>query len=116
MNHRAKRSWNGIVLWLVLLWLCAFCYGLALLRMEFRHAFALLDERAIRRMALIDFVHAHPELTAGYALIFLAAILQGVWRRHPRWARHAAFAGFAAPCIVYLCVCAQISQKIVLWR
>lgn len=115
MSHRQQRRWTALCLWFVLFGQCVICHGLALEQMEFRHAFVLLDGRAIRHMALVDFVHAHPELAAGYALLFAAVILHGLARRHPRWARYAAFAGFAAPCLAYLCVCVQISGKIVLY-
>ncbi len=76
--------------------------------------FLITDARTIRQMGAIDFMHENIWIICAYAAFFFATLLWMEIRNLPRWARWGAFAGLAAPWILYTHACIDLSGKFVL--
>ena len=70
-----------------------------------------MNSRTEHGMALIDFLNSHGWFTAIFALLFTGSLLYLELRNAPRWWVWLTFFVFAAPCLMYLMVCAYISNK-----
>jgi hypothetical protein len=77
--------------------------------------FAFMDERTIRQMSAIDFMHAHYWIAIAYAAVFLSSLLWLEFRGAPRWAVWITFSVLAIPCLVYAWACVRIGNKIIYW-
>ncbi len=104
------------VLLLLLLGASAFAHVLAHVRMEVAsRQFAIMDDRTIRQMGVIDFMHAHYWIAIAYGTVFFATLLWLEFRSAPRWAVWVAFCLLAMPCIIYAGACLHIGNKFILW-
>src|SRR5262245_7491573 len=75
-------------LWLLLLvgmLACGNC--IALLKADMRDCFALMNQRTVHNLVLIDFVNSRPLLVVSYFLVFWSALAFSIVRRHPAWSR-----------------------------
>jgi hypothetical protein len=104
------------VLLLLLLSASTFAHVLARVRMDMAsRQFAIMDDRTIRQMGLIDFMHAHYWVAIAYAAVYLGSLLWLEIRGAPRWAVWVTFGLLALPCLVYAGACLRIGNKFILW-
>ena len=75
--------------------------------------FALMDDRTIREMTAIDFLHDHYWIGIFYAAAFLIGLLWLEFRASRCWLVWGSFVLFAAPCCAYLWACMHIGVKFV---
>ena len=110
-----RHSASSVVL-LLLLGASTFAHVLAHLRMDMANRqFAIMDDRTIREIAVIDFMHAHYWVAIAYAVVFFATLLWLEIRSAPRWAVWVMFCLLALPCLVYAGACLRIGNKFILW-
>ena len=113
---RINRHGVSSVFLLLLLGASGFAHFLAHVRMEAANRqFAIMDDRTIRQMGVIDFMHAHYWIAIAYGAVFLACLLWLEFRGAPRWAVWVTFCILALPCIVYAGACLCIGNKFILW-
>jgi hypothetical protein len=74
--------------------------------------FALMNDRTLRAMALIDWVAANWWLAAAYAFLPVACVAFLQIRGRPSWTYWPAAALFCLPCVVYWVPCAYIMGKL----
>ena len=99
----------------LLLGACAFADFMARLRMDiFSRQFAIMDERTIRDMTVIDFIHAQYWVVIAYAAVFLACLLWLEFRAASRWTVCVAFILLALPALAYGRACSHIANKLIL--
>ena len=97
-----------------LLGICGFTHFLALVKMDvMERKFPIMNPRTEHNMALIDFLNGHRWFVAVFILMFIGSLLYLELRNAPRWSVWLTFFVFAAPCLMYLMVCAYISNKFV---
>lgn len=96
----------------LLMGVCFFLDFMARLKMRSAEMFALMDDRTIREMKVIDFIHQHWWFVAVYILIFWAALLRLEFRSASRGIVWLSFSLFALPLFAYCGACAHISNKI----
>ena len=101
----------------VLFALCWFSHYLARLAMEIcnRH-FPVMDGKALRAMALIDWVAAHSWLAFAYAFMVIASVAFLQVRGRPAWTCWATAILFCIPCFAYWFPCALIAGKLLQLR
>ena len=104
------------VLLLLILGASTFAHVLAHVRMDAAsRQFAIMDDRTIGQMRIIDFVHAHCWVVIAYAVVFLASLLWLELRDAPRWSIWVTFAVLALPFLAYAEACLRIGNKFILW-
>jgi hypothetical protein len=95
---------------------CAFADFMARLRMDmFSRQFAIMDERKIRDMTVIDFIHGQYWVVIAYVAVFLACLLWLEIRAASRWTVCVAFIVLALPALAYGRACLHIGSKVILW-
>ena len=72
-----------------------------------------MDDRTIREIRLIEFLHVNLWILAFYSGLFLVSLCWMEQRRYPRWTVWVAFALLALPFVAYLRACFHISGKII---
>ena len=77
--------------------------------------FALMDDRTVREMGLIDFIHSHLWMVIAYAVVFLVCLLWLEFRAAPRWSIWVTFIVLALPVMAYGSACLHIGNKFILW-
>jgi hypothetical protein len=93
-----------------------FTHWSARLRMDMAsRQFALMDDRTVRKLSVIDFVHSHFWIAAAYGAVFLACLIWLEFRAAPRWAVWATFIMLALPSLAYARTCLHIGNKFILW-
>ena len=92
---------------------CAIVHYLALGSME-KHSryFASMDDKAAKRMAIIDLLQGHGWMVLAYALVFLGCLCWMERRSTPRWAFWTSFSAMAAPCLLYCWGCVGLLTTI----
>src|SRR6266542_2310884 len=103
------------VLLLLVLGASTFAHVLARVRMDMASRFAIMDDRTIGQMRVINFVHAHCWVAIAYAVVFLASLLWLELRDAPRWVVWVTFVLLALPCLTYAWACLCIGNKVILW-
>ncbi len=113
---RINRHGGSIAALVVLFGLFAFSHWYARLRMEMasRH-FAIMDDRTVREMSVIDFIHGHLWIVVAYAAVFVACLIWLEFRAAPRWAVWATFIALALPLFVYDRACLHVGSKFIMW-
>jgi len=107
---------TSTVLLLFLLTASAFAHSLALVRMEVASRwFAVMDDRTVSQMGIIDFMHAHQWMAIVCGAVFLGMLLYLEFRKAPRWSVWITFCLLALPCMTYAGACLRIGNKIILW-
>jgi hypothetical protein len=94
----------------------AFCWVThyaAVLKMQFfNRQFALMNDKTLRAMALIDWVAANWWLAVAYAFLAVASVAFLQFRGRPRWTWRVTALVFCIPCVVYWQPCAYIAGKL----
>ena len=99
----------------LLLGAAAAAHFMARLRMDMSsRQFAIMDERTIRDMTVIDFIHAQYWVVIAYAAVFLACLLWLEFRAASRWTVCVAFILLALPALAYGRACSHIANKLIL--
>ena len=97
----------------VLLPAIAFMHWSARFRMDMANRqFVLMDDRAVREMTIIDFIHGHLWILAPYAAVFFGCLLWLEFRSAPRWSVWVSFIIFTLPFLAYARACLHISNKL----
>jgi hypothetical protein len=110
LNQRA----TTVVTAILLVELCSFTHFLALTKMDVvERKFPIMNPRTEHNMSLIDFLNGHRWFVVVFILMFIGSLLYLELRNVPRWSVWLTFFLFAAPCLMYLIVCAYISNKFV---
>ena len=92
--------------------LCGLSHYLGLQKMAaVARRFPVMNSRTEKGMALIDFLDSHRWFAAAFAFLFIGSLLYLEMRGSPRWSVWLTFFVFAVPCLMYLMVCAYISNK-----
>ena len=84
------------------------------MEMASRH-FAIMDDRTVHEMGLIDFIHGDLWIVAAYVAVFVASLIWLEFRTAPRWAVWITFIVFALPLLAYARACLHIGNKFILW-
>lgn len=93
--------------------LCWFIHYLAVLKMEIgKRQFAVMNDKTLRAMALIDWLATHYWLAIGYVLLVVASVAFLQIRGRPPWTCWLAAVLFCLPCVVYCTTCAYIANKL----
>ena len=92
-----------------------FAHVLARVRMDMASRFAIMDDRTIGQMRVIDFMNAHRSVAITYAAVFLASLLWLEFRAAARWVVWVTFVLLALPCLTYAWACLCIGNKVILW-
>jgi len=103
------------VLLLLLLGASTFAHVLAHARMDIASRFAIMDDRTIGQMRVIDFMHAHRSVAITFTAAFLASLLWLEFRAAARWVVWVTFVLLALPCLTYAWACLCIGNKVILW-
>ena len=100
----------------LLLGACAFADFMARIRMDMasRH-FAIMDDRTVRDIRFIDFMHAHLWMVIAYMVVFLGSLLWLECRAVTRWSVWVTFIVLALPALAYGSACLHIGNKFILW-
>ena len=77
--------------------------------------FAIMDDRTVREMSVIDFIHGHLWIVVAYVVVFLACLLWLEFRASPRWAVWVTFVVLASPVLAYARACLHIGNKFIMW-
>jgi hypothetical protein len=77
--------------------------------------FAIMDDRALREMSFIDFIHGHLWIVAAYAVVFFACLVWLKFRSAPLWLVWITFLVLALPLLVYGRACLHIGNKFIMW-
>jgi hypothetical protein len=113
---RMKRYGGSVVSLIVLFGLMAFIHWDARFRMDMAsRQFAIMDDRALREMSFIDFIHGHLWIVAAYAVVFFACLVWLKFRGAPRWLVWITFLVLALPLLVYGRACLHIGNKFIMW-
>jgi hypothetical protein len=95
----------------------AFCWmthHVAFLKMEgCGRQFALMNDRTMRVMALIDWVTAHSWLVIAYTLLPFASVAFLQIRGRPPWTCWVVVVVYCIPCVMYWSACAYIAGKLI---
>ena len=93
--------------------ICWFIHFAASMKMEFcNRQFALMNDKTLRAMALIDWVAAHAWLAIAYVFLTAASVVFLQIRGRPAWTYWLAAVVFCVPCVVYWLPCAYIAGKL----
>ena len=111
-----NRHGAPLVLLLLLLGAAAFANLMARLRMDMAdRRFALMDERTIHEMRVIDFLNDRPWIVIAYVAVSLACFLWLKLRTAPRSTVWAMFTVLALQVLIYGNACLHIGNKVILW-
>ncbi len=77
--------------------------------------FAIMDDRTVRQMGFIDFVHAHMWMVIVYVVVFQAGLLWLEFRAMPRWCVWVTFIVLSLPALAYGSACWHIESKVINW-
>jgi hypothetical protein len=92
----------------------AFADFMARIRMDLANRqFAIMDERTVREMRVIDFIHTHLWMVIAYVAVFLACLLWLESRPMPRWSVWVTFIVLALPALAYGNACLHIGNKFI---
>jgi hypothetical protein len=81
-------------------------------KMDFNNRqFAVMDDRTMREVRVIDFLHANLWLPLLYSAVFAGSVLWLEYRGAPRWAVWGTFVLLALPCLTYARACLHIVGK-----
>jgi hypothetical protein len=112
-----NRRGGSVASLVVLFGLIAFTHWSARLRLDMANGqFAIMDDRTVREISVIDFMHGHWWIVAAYGVLFLACLIWLEFRTASRWAVWATFIMLALPLLAYARACLHIGTKIVIWR
>src|SRR6266516_4864827 len=104
------------VLLLLILGASTFAHVLAHVRMDAAsRQFAIMDDRTIGQMRVIDFMNAHRSAAITYAAVFLVSLLWLELRDAARWVVWVTFVLLALPCVTYAWACLCVGNKVILW-
>ena len=113
---RINRHGGSVASLVVLFGAIAFTHWSARLRMNMAgRQFALMDDRTMRELSVIDFVHSHWWIVAACGVVFLTCLIWLEFRAAPRWAVWATFIMLALPLLAYAWACLHIGNKFMLW-
>ncbi|MGA2035641.1 MAG: hypothetical protein ABSG68_25615 [Thermoguttaceae bacterium] len=92
---------------------CWFIHFAASMKMEgCNRQFALMNDRTLRAMALIDWVPTHSWLVLAYVLLVVASVAFLQVRGQRSWTYWATAVVYCIPCVVYWLPCAYIAGKL----
>jgi uncharacterized membrane protein YecN with MAPEG domain len=112
---RINRAGGSVASLVVLFGIIAFTHWSARLRMDMAsRQFAIMDDRTVREMSVIDFIHGNLWIVAAYIAVFLACLLWLEFRAAPRWAVWATFIVLALPVLAYTRACLHIGNKFIM--
>ncbi len=87
-----------------------FLHYMAVMRMEMcDRQFAVMNNRTMRTMALIELVGANYSLAIAYAILTVSAVAFLQIRGRPAWTCWLTAAVFVVPCVVYWFACTYIA-------
>jgi hypothetical protein len=113
---RINRHGGSVASLIVLFGVIAFTHWSARWRMDMANRqFAIMDDRTVREMSAIDFIHGHLWIVVAYAAIFLGCLIWLEFRAAPRWAVWATFILLALPSLAYARACLHIGNKFIMW-
>ncbi len=113
---RINRHGGSVASLVVLFGMIAFTHWSARLRMDMAsRQFAIMDDRTVREMSVIDFIHGHLWIVVAYAAVFLACLLWLEFRAAPRWTVWVTFILLALPSLAYAWACLHIGNKFIMW-
>jgi len=93
---------------------CWFLHFAAFLKMEgFSRHFAVMNDRTIRAMGLIDWIAAHSWLAVAYAALVVGSVAFLQISGRPTWTCWATAIIYCVPCAVYCLPCLYISGKLI---
>jgi hypothetical protein len=112
--RRAINRYADVYLWLAAFFaFCLFAHRVARLIMEARdRQFALMDDKTLRTMTLIDRVGDHSWLAIAYVVLVVGCVAFLQVRGRPAWTYGASAVLFGLPCILYGGACVHIMMKL----
>ena len=75
--------------------------------------FAFMDDRTVRQMGFIDFIHAHLWMVIVYVACFQACLLWLEFRAMPRWCIWITFIVLSLPALAYGSACWHIGSQVI---
>lgn len=105
-------------------WAVLFILGVAALfhfdahsRMELAHRqFAIMDDKTILEMRIIDFLHDNYWIATLYGAIYLGSMLWLARTNYPRRIVWGAFILLMQPVLPYIAICFKIGGKFIAWQ
>jgi hypothetical protein len=92
--------------------ICVAAHRAALAIMEASHRqFAVMNDRTVYAMGLIDCVAANRWAAVAYAAVIVAAVAFAQYRRHPAWSTRLTALFLCLPCGLYCWKCLYIVLK-----
>ena len=86
-------------------------------RMELAHRhFAIMDDKTISEMKIIDFLHDNYWIAIAYGVTYLGFMLSLVRRNQPRWIIWGTFLLLMQPALPYMAICFKIGGKFIAWQ
>jgi hypothetical protein len=109
-----NRHGGSIALALMLFGFCAAAHVMAhnAMQMAGRH-FVLMDSKTVTRMAIIDYIDAHPRVVLAYLILVTASLFRLELTRAPRWLVWCALIALALPGFAYAYGCFRIGAKVI---